>query len=201
MSIIPDRDFSACPVPFCPLLSCHTNPPPGPRLDEHCRVSSPQRKRKQSKAPQTRQPKSAKYAGWLTFQTLNLPSPVHRAMENTDLQTPEDALSYIAPIGEFCTLYVQCRCLSPNHSDSWCIYAISLAILVALQNRWQGLHTSHCCPVAPHLISSHLTLSHPIPSHPSPPVHQATTNIALSPCHLSLLLDSCYLGLASESHG
>lgn len=89
-------------------------------------------------------------------------------MANTDLQTPEDALSYIAPIGELLYLIrFDAHCVSPNHSVPWCIYAVPLACCKSQDN---GKVYILLLPRRTELISPHLTSR-----RLSPPEYQAGT--------------------------
>lgn len=78
-------------------------------------------------------------------------------MENTNLQIPEDALSYIAPIGEFVPYTFDVNCLSPNHPDPWPFHVTLLAVTSAFpliaKSNGKGCRTASR-PTSPHFISS-----------------------------------------------
>lgn len=90
-------------------------------------------------------------------------------MEGTNLQTPDDALSYIAPIGEFVPYTCHVTASHPTIRTPCQIFATSLAAALLVRNR-PNLTTVFVLPSC-RLTSPHLS---PTPNCEMPKLAQST---------------------------
>ena len=99
-------------------------------------------------------------------------------MEGTSLQTPDDALSYIAPIGELVTY--TCHVTAPHPTIRTRVRSLQRRwLLLCLSEIGQTLLLFSCCP---RVVSSHLT-SHQTPTAKVPKLVQSTARRTLTLAH------------------